>query len=203
MRFHFGKIPDATDFSPEENWTSLKEPSPWLAQFLAMPIGFALAALFIFLWLYFTPVAINNSFGALNFILIGIPVTVIVHELIHALIHPNNGCSDNTICGYWPSKMIFYAHYDGILSKQRFIAILAVPFIFISILPLLLCIFFGMFSFFLMFVSVFNALCSCVDLLGVIIIFFQVPSAAITRNNAWKTYYRLPAIDDGKIREEK
>ena len=193
MKFHFGKIPDAVDFSPEkENWTPIKEPSPWLAQLFALPIGFTLAALFLYLWVHLTPATGYNFAATLIHIFIGIPFTVIVHELIHTLAHPQNGRSDNTILGYWPSKMIFYAHYDGILSKQRFIAILVLPFIFISILPLLLCIFFSIDSSFLMFVSVFNTLCSCVDLLGVIIIFFQVPPAAITRNKVWKTYYRIP-----------
>jgi hypothetical protein len=193
MKFHFGKIPDAVDFSPEkENWTSLKEPTPWLVQLLALPIGLALAALFLHLWVHLAPAIIHNLSTILNSIFIGIPFTIIIHELIHTLAHPQNGRSDNTILGFWPSKMVFYAHYGGILSKQRFITILVLPFIFISILPLILCIFFSIDSYFLMFVSVFNALCSCVDLLGVIIIFFQVPSAAIMRNKVWKTYYRIP-----------
>jgi hypothetical protein len=152
----------------------------------------AIGALFVFLWLYFTPATLHSFPPTLILILIGIPLTVIVHELIHTLAHPYNGRSDNTILGFWPSKMVFYAHYNGVLSRQRFITILVVPFIVISIPPLLLCIFFSIDSFFLMFVSVFNALCSCVDLLGVILLFLQVPSAAVTRNKAWKTYYRLP-----------
>lgn len=193
MKFHFGKIPDAVDFSPEkENWTPLKEPTPWLVQLLALPIGLALAALFLHLWVHLAPATSHNLATVLNNIFIGIPFTVIIHELIHTLAHPQNGRSSNTILGFWPSKMIFYAHYGGILTKQRFITILVLPFIFISILPLILCIFFSIDSYFLMFVSVFNTIGSCVDLLGVIIIFFQVPSTAIMRNKVWKTYYRIP-----------
>ncbi|MHC4739911.1 MAG: DUF3267 domain-containing protein [Planctomycetota bacterium] len=197
MRFRFGKIPDNVDFLPEEgNWIPIKEPSPWLAQLFAFPIGIALGVLFIFLWSYFTSTTFYNFPTTLILIFFCIPLTVIIHELIHALAHPNNGRSDNTICGYWPSKTLFYAHYDGILSKQRFITILILPLIFISIPPLLLCIFFSIDSFFLMFVSVFNAICSCVDLLGAILLFFQIPAAAVTRNKAWKTYYRLPENSD-------
>ena len=69
MKFHFGKIPDTVDFShEEENWIPIKEPSPWLAQLFALPIGFALAALFIILWLYFAPATLYNFPSTLIFI---------------------------------------------------------------------------------------------------------------------------------------
>jgi hypothetical protein len=49
---------------------------------------------------------------------------VVVHELIHAMVHPHGGKSDTTILGLWPSRLLFYAHYDGELTRYRFIAIL-------------------------------------------------------------------------------
>jgi hypothetical protein len=204
LKFHYGKIPDSVDFFPEkENWTSLKEPSPWLAQLLALPIAFTLAGVLIFLWVNLTPAGIYDIPATLVHLLVGIPATIIVHELLHALAHPENGRSDKSILGYWPSLMVFYAHYDGVLSKKRFITILVLPFLSLSVLPLIFFIVFRIGSSFLMFVSVFNAIGSCVDLLGVIIIFFQVPACAITRNKAWRTYYRIgEAVTGARVQRQ-
>jgi hypothetical protein len=66
--------------------------------------------------------------------------------------------------------------------------------------PLLICACFRFFSPILFFVSLYNGLCACVDLLGVILILSQLPPNAITRNLGWKTYYRTADVlpDSGK-----
>jgi hypothetical protein len=61
---------------------------------------------------------------------------VVVHELIHALVHPMAGRSSHSIVGFGLS-VGFYAHYDGELSRNRLVAILLMPLLVISIVPLL------------------------------------------------------------------
>ena len=46
---------------------------------------------------------------------------VVVHEGIHALVHPMAGLSPHSILGFWAS-LGFYAHYDGEMSRNRLVA---------------------------------------------------------------------------------
>lgn len=88
MRFHLGAIPETPDFSPDETWRTLREPTPWVVQFLALPIGIAAAGIVLVLCFMITPpekLTGTMSIPALVFLVVGI---VVVHELIHAAVHP-------------------------------------------------------------------------------------------------------------------
>jgi hypothetical protein len=167
----------------------MREPSPWIAQLLALPIGAISAFGLGFLW---TTVNVNwlAGFATLSLILwiIGI---VVIHETIHAAFHPGLGTTSNTIVGFWPSKLLFYSHYDNVLSRKRFIVILLSPFVTLSLMPLMVALSTGLASFHVAFVSVFNALLSCVDVLGVFLLLTMVPTGARVRNRSWRTYYSM------------
>lgn len=192
MKLKLGRIPENTTFVPEESgWTPMKEPRPWAAQLMALPIGGAAAVGLMFLWA--TPVANSGSVPDGPWLIGGIVGVVILHEMIHAALHPKMGASPDTMVGFWPSRLLFYAHYDQVLSRQRFIAILLGPFIVISLVPLAVAPIAGAATFPLAFASVLNGLLSCVDLLGVLLLSFHVPKNAIVRNKGWKTYYKMVA----------
>ena len=190
MKFIFGGIPDNSDFNPEsENWTAIKEPSPWIAQLIGIPVAFLAIILLVIFWYFFAPVRnfkIDIGFETI-FWIIGIGI---IHELIHAVFHPGCGISSNTYLGFWPSKLVLYAHYHSILSKYRFMAILISPFIFLSIVPLIVCSILHYSSTELCMISLFNALLACVDILGFFLILFGVPSDSFVQNKGWKTYYK-------------
>ncbi len=197
MKFVFGKIPDNSDFNPcTEGWVAIKEPTLWLSQLIALPIGLLIAILLGVLWYSATPL---NKFGEeiKGSVLLWIIGIVICHELIHALFHPKCGVSSDTFLGFWPSKFLFYAHYDSILSKRRFMTILITPFVFLSLLPLMLCAVFQyapaeMFS-----LSIFNTMLASVDVFGFFLVFWSVPQGVLVRNKGWKTYYRMPEQSAG------
>ena len=135
MRLHVGSIPESPDFAPGETWTPVREPSPWLMQFIALPIGIAAASVVASLWFVITPLREIKLPGGLS-ALLPFAGIVVVHELIHAAVHPMAGCSSDSIIGFWPSKLLFYAHYDDELTRNRFIAILLMPLVVISLAPL-------------------------------------------------------------------
>jgi hypothetical protein len=105
--------------------------------------------------------------------------------------HPKFGTSDKSFLGFWPARMIFYAHYAGILSRNRFLAILGMPIIMLSILPLLACSVIGHASVTIAFMSCFNMLAAGGDIFAILILLFQVPSGALVRNKGWRTYWKL------------
>src|SRR3954471_9435345 len=112
MRFHFGAIPSSPDFVPDASWRSLRQPpSPWMENFLAVPIGVVAAGTMAALWFLVTPLrSITPAMSLPNFLLLFAGL-VVVHELIHALVHPMAGLSPHSILGVGPSSV--YANYDA------------------------------------------------------------------------------------------
>ena len=188
MRFHLGAVPESPDFVTD-GWKPLREPGPILMQVFALPIGLAVSTLMVLAWLYLTPVTKYPSASPL-WLVLGLLFLFPVHELLHAIVHPHQGRTADTVLGFWPSRMIFYAHYLGEVSRNRFIAILAAPFLIISVVPLLVCAVLGHSSVAWAYFSCLNAFCSCADLLGIIFFLFQIPQSAIARNQGWFTYWK-------------
>ncbi len=194
MRFHLGGIPESKDFVPDETWRALREPNPWLAQLIALPLGGVSFFIFGVLWFYLTDLDRNLLesdvflfWGFVSFI----PL-IVVHEWIHALIHPRCGKSDLSILGFWPAKLLFYAHYDGELTRNRLIAILAMPTVVITFMPLVVVIASNCSCGLIAWVSTWNILFACGDMFGIILLLFQVPSCAICHNQGWRTYWKIP-----------
>ena len=137
MRFHLGAIPSSPDFVPGAPWKALRQPpAPWIENLLALPIGVVAAVTVAALWFFVTPLRdITPKMSLLTFLLLFAGL-VVVHEGIHALVHPMAGLSPRTTLGFWPS-LGFYAGYDGEMSRNRLVACLLMPLLVISIFPLL------------------------------------------------------------------
>jgi len=190
MEFRIGAIPETPDFVPDDSWKPLREPTPWVMQFVAFPLAIGMGGLMAVLWLFLTPLQADQMVSPI--VLFSSFVGVIpIHELIHVAIHPHAGKSDASVLGFWPSRMLFYAHYTGELSRSRFIAILVMPLLIISGVPLIACVMAGRSSAFLAASSILNALFAYGDIFGVGLLLFQVPADARTRNQGWRTFWKL------------
>lgn len=192
MRFHLGAIPGSPDFVPDAPWRCLRQaPAPWIENLLAVPLGVVAAVTVAALWLLVTPLRnIMPPMSLPAFLLLSAGL-VVVHELIHALFHPMAGLSSRSILGFW-AALGFYAHYDGEMSRNRLVAILLMPLLIISILPLVVSAVTQVSSSWVALVSAFNAFCACVDLLLAGSILFQVPASAIVRFKCWRIFWREP-----------
>jgi len=199
MRFRVGAIPECAEFTPCDPWRPLREPGLLLMQIIALPLGIGVAAVVGVAWLAIAPAGDVWSlppFAPLLIILGIIPV----HELIHAAVHPGMGRTHESLLGLWPSRGVFYAHYDGELSRNRLIAILAMPFVVISLLPLVVCGVLGVTSPVIAFASTLNAFMSYGDLFGITLLLWQTPRTSRVRNQGWRTYWKtaaeLPAVTE-------
>jgi len=190
MRFHLGAIPISPDFVPDASWRRLREPSPWPEKLVVFPIGVAAAAIVAGLWFLITPLRDVTPALSLRGFLFSFVGIVVVHELIHALVHPMAGLSSHSIVGFSPSEMFFYANYDGEMSRNRLVAILLMPLLIISIVPLLVSAVVQVPSAWAALVSVMNAFLSCSDMLLAGLLLFQVPAGRIVRFKSWKTYWK-------------
>ncbi len=190
MRFHFGAVPTSPDFAPDSSWKSLRELSPWLAQLIGFPIGLVTALLLLACWLVLTPLRDAPPTMTLWLYLVLCVGAPVVHELIHAATHPMAGLSRHSIIGFWPSCGLAYAHYDGELSRNRFLAMVLMSLFVMSILPLLVAVAIRSSSSWVAFISCYNALLACVDLLVASRVLYQIPASATMRNQGWKTYWK-------------
>lgn len=163
-------------------------------QLLALPIGIGLLLMVGGLWIWATPLPTRffKSPGFPLIALVSLVWLVLIHELIHAMVHPQGGKSHKTVVGFWPSRLLFYAHYDGELTRNRFIAILAMPTLVISLLPLAIALVTQHSHGLVAWLSSMNVLFACGDIFGILLLAFQVPSRAVCHNSGWRTFWRLP-----------
>jgi hypothetical protein len=165
-------------------------------QCFAVPLGIIACVIVGALWCFLTPLR-NASFDSLGTLFIALIALMPIHELIHAAVHPGSGMSDDSILGFWPSRLLLYAHYVRELSRTRFIVILLMPLLVISFVPLLACALTGRSSVLLAFTSIVNALGACGDIFAIGLLLFQVPSDARIRNQGYRTFWRACGANVG------
>jgi hypothetical protein len=202
MRFHLGTLPDVPDFDPDASWRLVPDPPFRSMQIRALPIGIVSFMVLFGLWLVFTPMwqilrTIHFPLPVPLFILCFTGV-LIVHELLHVSFHPGAGFTRRSVIGFWPSRMFLYALYAGELSRRRCIAILLVPFITISIVPVIAAVLTQKAFFWIAYMSVLNAFLSCGDMLAVWYTMTLIPAGAIIRSKQWSTYIREKSKPDNE-----
>lgn len=188
MRFIRGPIPEEHDFQPtEQGWNSIREPDPVWMQVFAVPIILVTAALLFVVITLGMVVAWRDVLG--RFVLAYV-FMIPVHELIHAFVTPAFGMSRRTLVGFWPSRLLFYTHYDGELPRQRLLAILVAPIVLLTVLPLLLCAIFDWNAPTAVAVACANGIGAAGDILGIAIVLTRIPRGAIVRNKGWRSYWK-------------
>jgi hypothetical protein len=115
---------------------------------------------------------------------------ILAHEFLHALVHPGWGLSSNTVVGLWLSKGMFYAYYEGEMSRNRLLLVYVTPYIILGMLPTILIATIPELMQSLLWFSLFGSVLACGDLVGAGLIFFQIPRSAIVRNKGWNTYWK-------------
>ena len=203
MKLHIGQPPATPYFTPQEDgWTPLKEPSPLMLTLLATPVGIVAAVLIAMGW---EPLSVHFEFGSSIFGRIapliymfavfglGLPALIVVHELIHTLSYPKFGFTPSTMIAIWPSKLLVLAITFDALRRNRLLLVYLMPFLVISILPLIVCRGLGISSLMMMLASTTNALLAGGYIFCFFLILFQVPRHAILRNQGWTTWWK--AVD--------
>jgi hypothetical protein len=191
MRFHFGDIPCSPDFVPDTSWKPLKQPSPWMAFLAASPIGIVAAGIVTVLWLAITPFRLQDVTSmSLHAFLISFAGMGILHELLHLVVHPMSGRSPLSIVGTGGPTMGVYAHYAGEMTRNRFLAILLMPLVIISFVPLVVAAVAHVSSGWIAFVSAFNAFVAFLDILDAGLVLLQIPAVATVRCRGLRVYWR-------------
>lgn len=198
MKFHIGAIPENEDFDPQAGgWTGVREPGPCLIQLLAVPLLFIILILLgSLLYLVWPPGPVTVSVAVM--VVFGLALFPI-HELLHAIFFPEGLGSPNTIIGFWPTRLLFYAHYEGEMSRDRFLAVFCAPFFGLSLLPIVIIALFQWPSLELALLCLVNGGAASVDIIGIWLIGFQVPRLAVVRNRGWRSYWKLKERERRKL----
>ena len=200
MRFVVGPIPTSESFHPAEaGWSKLGEPDASALLWLSLAGG-GIAGAAIMSWhLLVSPIPLlqvlkaAGSRGALVLLFL-LPVTMLLHELVHIVAQPGSGRSPATIVGIWPSKMVAYAVYDGDLTWLRCLVVGAAPLIALSAVPALGSLLLGGHPIILAMAAL-NALAACGDMMAIALIVTQVPRRAVLRNLGYDTWWKEASIE--------
>jgi len=208
MRLQLGPPPADSEFVPaSEGWNKLREPGPIGLQLLAVPVMLVTVALLVPAWQACVPGVLqglsftihsNSPQGApstpiIAAITAGIIVAtaigalIAVHEVLHALAFPTGGVR---FIGVWPTRLLFYAAYHGPMSRNRFLWVMVVPFLVLTITPLALAAILRTSHALVAVTSILNGAFACGDLVGIALVASQVPANAEVRNQGWQTWWR-------------
>lgn len=184
-----------------EGWIRLKEPRTAGAAILwALPLSMAMI-LINCTWCYFlysplrglvdgeTELMIEFSVGPGSLLyILAVILFLLVHEMIHGLFIPNVWHSKKTFWGFHGAYGFVYT--QEVISKGRFLLISIMPFAALSFaFPFLMSVM-GRMNGFILFLSLLNAGGSCVDLLNMLLISFQVPGRGRIVSNGFATFYK-------------
>jgi hypothetical protein len=91
---------------------------------------------------------------------------------------------------------MFYAHYEDAVSRNRFLSILAAPYLVLAWPPVIILGFIGIpgpieYVEMLALVALVNSVLPAGDVLGFFLMVSQVPSSACVKNKGWKSYWKL------------
>lgn len=192
MKLNLGPIPTNPHFAPvSTGWRQLREPSPWVFQLLAVPVAVATFLLLLMAWMTLVNEPLRSADLPRALLTAGplFIAVVPVHESIHALCHPGWGRSRASICGFWPAKLMFYAHYDDVVSRNRFLGILLAPLAILSVAPLLVSSLLGASHWLVVTATLVHGLAACGDLTGALLVMYQIPGTAMVRNLGYYTWW--------------
>jgi hypothetical protein len=208
MRFHYGAIPEEAEFDPQaKGWASIREPGPLLLNVLGVPAALLMAVIAIGL----VSLARKGGPQAIWRFAEGDPTTVPIlpilaviflsiplHELLHVFAHPHFGLSSDSVLGFWLSRGLFYAHFEGEMSRNRFLVVFAMPFLVLSLLPVVVIALIGestssMLPGYLVIVALVNSVLAAGDALGFVLMISQIPGTAVVRNKGWRSFWKHKA----------
>ena len=130
--------------------------------------------------------------GALLACIVFIPL----HELLHLVLHPQGGRSDQSILVLWPAKFRFGVYYEGSMSRTRWLLMRIAPFMVLSVIPAVLWTAFQYVPYnydlktFISVVVVLNAVGCGGDVIAMFLVLFQVPPSASMVFRAGRAYWR-------------
>jgi len=139
MLFRLGPPPDSlsdSEFATGE-WRRVPRPPLWVVHVLSLPIGALMALLVLVAWVFLTP-RFEVAFEPGYKVALVFSSVVLLGMILQISTYPGMGLSNQSVLGLWPSRLTPYTAHSSKLTKRQFVATSMLPFMVLSILPLLL-----------------------------------------------------------------
>jgi hypothetical protein len=158
----------------------------------ALPVAVLVASALGFAW---SRVGLRETSGTIDLVgmfvaLVAVALLLLGHELLHAVALPGFGLSSATTLGFWLKWMTPYISHEGELPRGRNVLVALMPFLVLSIAPLLVCILFPPPPLWVVALSVLNGIGASADLVAAALIATQVPSSGFVRSRGYETWWR-------------
>ena len=193
MHFVIAPMAVARDRIGDPAWRRVDGAEPALMRLFGLQTSMLLAATLVVVW------AVGTNFRDLPLrywtVLAAAVLVVPLHELAHALTFPRGANSRQRTLLIRPRGFVFRAQYRGVLSRNRYVLVLLMPFLAISLAPVLACALLGIESAPTLFIVLMtlNALASGDDVLAAVLVLSQVPARGLVRTDGSATLWK-PAV---------
>lgn len=187
-----GEPVEAADpFVEEDGWDTIRAPGARTGFLLAALLGASLTAVLlaaiILEGLVRPPSAATDDVPPVPWPALAAVFVAFVplHELFHLIVHPGWGLTDRTTVVVWPARLQIGVHYEGVLTRARWIAMRLAPLALLTLVPAMILLASPALSPAsepsLALLAVLNALGSGGDLLAVLLVMRQVPPSGRLR----------------------
>jgi hypothetical protein len=165
MKFILGNPISSANLRLQEEWKKHSHKNDYLNLLIGILLGLLITICLDILITFFGLWNFNFSVIKNLYLLI---LIIPLHEFIHLIFLP---CLSNASIGFSPKKIVFYVATEDEISKIRFLIIVIMPFILLTVLPLI--IFFYWRYDFIAQLALLNALASGIDLKSFFYIYKQ------------------------------
>lgn len=193
VRFRLGPPPNSLSDAELDSgqWQRVPFPPLWAIRLLAIPVGALTAFLLLLAWARFTP-HFEVSFAPFPKILVALILIGVVGIAIQVSASPGLGLTENSIVGFWPSRMLPYTSYLLKQKASHFVAALSLPFVALAFLPLLVFSALHVSSGWVIFVSCFSAASFGLNVFLAVWLVIRLPNGSFIAGRGFQPYWRLP-----------
>jgi len=172
----------------QAGWRVVREAEPDLTQIFELQISLVLAALVLLCWLLAVP-GVGFALEPGTFVAV-CAALALLHEAAHAAAFPRGPDGEATILSFRRSPPAFGAHWTGAWSRRRYVAMLAMPIVVLSLAPVAAFASLGDVPNAVASLSLLNALVSGGDALAIVLVLSQVPAGASIRADGERVRWR-------------
>ena len=190
MRFLFEKFPENNDFDPEnEGYHAINEPSFLKLCLMTIPVIF-ISMFIIGLMLKIRlgadyHLSMIDSFQDFVILLALVPI----HEMLHVIVFPDKISSTDIFIGTYRGAI--YVEYLQDIKKERFLLGLILPFIVLTVIPVLLLMISTINYPLLSKIAMMNMVLSSMDVLSFYGILIKIPAHAKIQNKDFRSYWKF------------
>jgi hypothetical protein len=185
----------------------IRQPGKWTSAILASLAGIILLSIPVTVSIVYSALVPEGDTGG-SFqkeaipwagILVFLVLSILAHELLHALLHPDCGRSDSTVLFMGWKKLQFGVYYEGLFPRTRWVAMRLLPFFILTLLPLgVFLLLYNQMTYaletYLIIVMLANSLGSGGDLVAVVIVLLQVPASGALNFHRGRAYWRPTTV---------